>query len=442
MRGTLHCLRLPTCLFALLVLLAAQALGEPLTFRRAVELAIARASTEDLSVSDQARAQAAYDEARSAYLPHVTAGSGLGWTYGYPLTLEGGAPSIVNLNYQSTVFSLQQRALTRAARETLGAQKWTTEDARRDVALEATITYIQMNSLNARRKLLEEQLQTASQMVQITGARVKEGVEAQVELTRARLAEAQTRMAIADADGGSSVLRLRLAQLTGLAPSSIQLVPESIPAIPQPDPNEDLVGQALANSAAVRAAQQQLQAQQSRAEAAHKARYPSVDLAAQYGVFSRFNNYDQFFSKFQRNNATIGLAIRFPFLDSTLQASAEAADAEAVKAKQQLEQVRNQVSTQTLQLAQAAERLAIAEQVAQLEYQLAQSNVDATQQRIQTQAPPAPGARPPSPRDLELAQIEASQRDVSTVDVSFELQRARLQLLRATGKLQDWVLGK
>jgi outer membrane protein TolC len=426
----------------MLVLLAAQALAEPLTFRRAVELAIARANTEDVSVSDQARAQAAYNEARSAYLPHLAAGSGLGWTYGYPLTLEGGAPSIVNLNYQSTVFNLQQRALTRAAQETLGAQRWSTENARRDIALETTVTYVQLNSLNNRLKLLQEQLQTASHLVQVTSARVKEGVEAQVELTRAQLTEAQTRMAIADADGGSNVLRLRLAQLTGLAAASIELVPESIPEIPQPDPSADLVSQALANSPAVKAAQQQLKAQQSRAEAAHNARYPSVDLAGQYGVFSRINNYDQFFSKFQRNNATVGLSIRFPFLDSTQKADAQAADADTLKARQQLEQVQNQISTETLQLAQAAERLTIAEQVAQLEYQLAQSNVDATQQRIQTQAPPAPGARPPSPRDLELARIEASQRDVSTVDTSFELQRARLQLLRATGKLQDWALGK
>ncbi len=442
MRGRLHCLRLPICLLALLVLPAARAAAEPLTFRRAVELAVARANVHDLAVSDQARAQAAYDEARSAYLPHVSAGSGLGWTYGYPLTLDGGAPSIVNLNYQSMVFSLQQRALTRAARESLNAQKETLEDARRDAALETSVTYVQLNSLNDQLKILQQQLQTASQLVQITGERVQAGVEAQVELTRARLSEAQTRMAIANADGGVSVLRLRLSQLTGVAVAAIELDPASIPAAPAPDPNENLVSQALENSAAVRAAQQQVLAQQSRAEAARKARYPSIDLAGQYGVFSKINNYDQFFSKFQRNNATVGLSIRFPFLDFTQKANVEAADAEAVKAKQQLEQVRNQISTQTLQLAQASEQMAIAEQVAQLQYQLAQSNLDATQQRIQTQAPPAPGVSAASPRDLEMARIEASQRDVSAVEAAFEVQRARLQLLRATGKLEAWALGK
>jgi outer membrane protein TolC len=433
---------LPACLFASLVLLAAQAVAEPLTFRRAVELAIAHATAQDLSVSDQARAQASYDEVRSAYLPHLTAGSGLGWTYGYPLTLEGGAPSIVNLNYQSMVFSLQQRALSRAAQQSLAAQKSTVEDARRDAALDASVTYVQWNSVNNRLKLLQEQLQTASNLVEITGARVQAGVDAKVELTRARLTEAQTRMAIADAGGGASVLRLRLAQLTGVDPSSIQLVPESIPEVPAPNPNENLVSQALENSATIRAAEQQAQAQKSRAEAARKARYPSVDFAAQYGVFSRINNYDKFFSKFQRNNATVGLAIRFPLLDYTQEAAVEAADADALKARQQLEQVRNQVSTQTLQLAQAAEQLAIAQQVAQLQYELAQSNVDATQERVQIQAPAAPGAHSASPRDLEMAQIEASQRSVSAVESAFELQRARLQLLRATGKLQNWVLGK
>jgi outer membrane protein TolC len=442
MRGIPHRLRLPACLVALLALSAGEAFSEPLTFRQAVEMAIARATTQNIAASDQARAEAAYQEARSAYMPHMNVGSGLGWTYGYPLSIEGAAPSVFNVNYQSMVFSLQQRALTRAALETVGAQRWSTEDARRDVALETSITYVQLNSLNNRLMILQQQLHAASKLIQITEARLQAGLEAQVELTRARLVEARTRMAIADAQGSSDVLRLRLSQLTGMQAASIQLVPESIPAIPQPDPNEDLVSQALANSAAVRAAQQQARAQQLRAEATRKAKYPSIDLAAQYGVFSRFNNYDEFFRKFQRNNATVGLAIRFPFLDSTQQAAEAAANAEATRAQQQLEQVRNQVAMETLQLAQAAEQLAIAEQVAQLEYQLAQSNVDATRERIDAQAPPAPGTHAPSPRDLELAQIEASQRHTAALDTTFQLQRARLQVLRATGKLQDWALGK
>ena len=36
-------------------------------------------------------------------------------------------------------------------------------------------------------------------------------------------------------------------------------------------------------------------------------RLPRADLVSQYGLFARFNNYDEFFRKFQRNNGQIGV---------------------------------------------------------------------------------------------------------------------------------------
>ncbi|MGE0404967.1 MAG: TolC family protein [Candidatus Korobacteraceae bacterium] len=441
MRGTPCCFPLSVRTFLFLILCVSQALSEPVPFRRAIELALARAEVSSPAVADQQRARAAVQEARSAYLPHLTVGSGLGATYGYPLSIEGSAPSIFNVNYQSTLYNASQKALTQAARETLRAQDWTIEDARRNAALEAATTYVHLHNLESSRRALQQQSQESSQLIGVMEARVREGVEAQIELTRARLLDARTRMALVDAEGGLRVLRSRLAQLTGLAPAAIEIVPASIPALPQPETQQDVVAQALAASAEVRAAEQQARAQELRAEAARKARYPSVDLAAQYGLFSRINNYDEFFQRFQSNNATIGLAIRFPFLDYTQKAFAEVADAEALRARQQLDQVREQVATETLQLTQTENQLAIAAEVADLDRQLAQSNVDATQQRIESEAPPASGMRPVSPRDLQMARIEAEQRIVAALDAGFQLQRARLQLLNAIGKLREWALG-
>jgi hypothetical protein len=92
--------------------------------------------------------------------------------------------------------------------------------------------------------------------------------------------------------------------------------------------------------------------------------------------------------------------------------------------------------------------LTAAEQVAQLDYQLAEAQVDAVQARIQTAAPGAPSAPgqsavpPPGPRELETARIQASDKYSTYLDTSFELQKARLQLLRASGKLENWALAR
>ena len=95
--------------FLLLAILALPRLSaEPLPLKRAVELALAHSTTAAAANADQQRVFASYREARSQYIPQFILGSGLGKSWGYPLSLEGSAPSIVNFNSQST--SLQSGA--------------------------------------------------------------------------------------------------------------------------------------------------------------------------------------------------------------------------------------------------------------------------------------------------------------------------------------------
>jgi outer membrane protein TolC len=79
--------------------------AEPVPLKRVVELALAHSSTMAGAAADTQRAFAAYSEARNQYVPQVVVGSGLGTSYGYPLTLEGSAPSIFNVAAQSAVIN-------------------------------------------------------------------------------------------------------------------------------------------------------------------------------------------------------------------------------------------------------------------------------------------------------------------------------------------------
>ncbi len=72
-------------------------LAEPLPLKRVVELAIRHSTVTGATAADEQRAFASYHEARNQYLPTLVVGSGLGATWGYPLSLEGSAPSIVNV---------------------------------------------------------------------------------------------------------------------------------------------------------------------------------------------------------------------------------------------------------------------------------------------------------------------------------------------------------
>ena len=174
-----------------------------------------------------------------------------------------------------------------------------------------------------------------------------------------------------------------------------------------------------------------------RARGEHRAMWPSVDFAAQYALLASFNNYQNFFrpGSFQPNNATVGVEIRFPFLNPSQHAQALAADAAALHARKDIETTKNQVSEQTLKLQRSVGQLAAAQQVVELEYQIAKSNLDAVQIRVDSGSATL--------HDLDDARNQANERYDTLQDTNFELERARISLLRATGDLEAWVgMGK
>jgi outer membrane protein TolC len=161
---------------------------------------------------------------------------------------------------------------------------------------------------------------------------------------------------------------------------------------------------------------------------------PTLDFAAQYALLSTFNNYQNFYvpGSFQRNNATVGVVIRFPFFNAAQRSRAEAADADALKAKNQAEAARNQVSEETLRLQRSVTQMQAARDVAELEYEIAQKNVEAVQTRMD--------ASTANLHDLDNARTQSSERSIALQDVTFELERSQVALMRATGDLENWVL--
>jgi outer membrane protein TolC len=200
----------------------------------------------------------------------------------------------------------------------------------------------------------------------------------------------------------------------------------------------------------VEAAVEHARAQYLRAQGEHKSLWPSIDFAGQYALLSRFNNFQNYYipsrpcvtplgeflcvaSSFQQNNATIGVSIRFPLFNASQRSRAQAADAEAVKATKQAEAARNQVSEETLRLQRSVTQMLAARDVAQLEYEIAQKSLTAVQTRMDTGTSTL--------RDLDDARSQASERFITLQDVTFELERSQLGVLRSTGELEKWALG-
>ena len=138
-------------------------------------------------------------------------------------------------------------------------------------------------------------------------------------------------------------------------------------------------------------------------------------------------------NSFQQNNATVGVSIRVPLFNASQRSRAQAADADALKATKQAEAARNQVSEETLRLQRSVAQMQAARDVAQLEYEIAQKNLTASR--------PAWTRARSTLHDLDDARSQASERFIALQDVTFELERSQLGVLRSTGDLEKWALG-
>jgi outer membrane protein TolC len=359
-------------------------------------------------------------------------GSGLGWSYGFPLSIEGAAPALGNAVAQSTIFNPAQWQLIKAAKTDWHASEFQDKDQRNALIQDVALTYAELAKWEARLVRLQQDEAQAQQMEQAVAERLQEGVDSAVDLNKAKLTAARVRLHRAEARGNADVLRRHLSTLTGLPVPSIEIAPETIPALPPVAPEEDLSEKAIASSPAIKFAEQHSLAESMRALGEHRALYPSMDFSAQYARLSTINNWNDYYRKFQPDNATIGLAIRIPLFNAAQRAKIDAAKAEALKAKKQADAARNEVAEETLKLQRAAEQLEAAREVAQLEYQLAQSGLEAAQTRID--------AKTGTLHELADARVQAAERYLLFQDADFEYQRTRMNLLRATGDLEKWAL--
>jgi outer membrane protein TolC len=420
-------------LSALILLRATIAPAESLPLERAIRLTLSHSTTTAIASADVQRAVASYRELRNHFIPQLVLGSGLGYSYGFPLSIDGSAPALGTIVAQSSVYNPAQSQYLNAAKAEIHASELQDKDQRNAVIQDVAVSYAELAKWEARLTRLQQDEAQAQQLEKAVTDRVHEGVDSATDLNKAKLVAARVRLRHAEARGSADVLRRHLADLTGLPVSSIELAPESIPVLPPLRAEEDLEVQATATSPTIKIAEQHALAESMRASAEHRAAYPSFDFSAQYARLSSINNYNVYYGKnFQPDNAIIGIGIRVPLFNASQRARAQAADSEALKAKKQAEATRNQVSEETLKLERAVEQLEAARDVAQLEYQLAQSGLEAAQTRID--------AKTGTYHELADAGVQADERYLLYQDADFEYQRARMNLLRATGDLEKWAL--
>ena len=86
-----------------------------------------------------------------------------------------------------------------------------------------------------------------------------------------------------------------------------------------------------------------------------------------------------------------------------------------------------------MRLQRSVTQMQAARDVAELEYEIAQKNIEAIRTRMDSSTA--------NLHDLDNARTQASERLITLQDVTFELERSQVALMRATGDLESWALG-
>jgi outer membrane protein TolC len=405
-----------------------------ISFSTAISLALKSNPKVLAAQADVDKALASLQQLRDVYIPTVVGGSGLGPpSYGFPL----GQPSIFNITATSLVFSYSQRDYLRAATAALDAAKFTLKDIREGVAEDTAITYLALNRDMQRQAALQQQQDFADRLVSIVQERLDAGEDTPIDLTASRLTAAQIRLARLRAEDETAADQAHLARLIGLPPQGLGTTSDSVPIFPAIAPNP--TGTALITSPAVDSAY--AIARSKRETAFGEARYlwrPQITFEGQYSRFASFNNLQDYYFRFQHNNAAVGVEITVPLYDMAHRAKAREAAADASHAEHEADAIRDQFFDSRLRARHTAAELSTRAEIATLDQQLAQQQLDIMLVQLKAGTGNLSGPQM-SPKDEQTARITEREKFVALLNANFEAQQAEISLMRAAGELENWV---
>jgi outer membrane protein len=398
------------------------------TLAQALDLASRQNPDVILSRLDVQRSQQDVTIAQNPFRPKVYGGSGLAWTYGYPNSIEGNAPSLFQVKTDMALYNRPDSYKLAAARELARGSQMGAQAKAEEMAFQTADLFLNAAQMEQESETLTNQLPNLQKVVDVMGASVTEGTELPLEGTRAKvnLAVSQQRLDASRTD--ADYYEMMLAIVLGY-PSSDRVKPIAAdpPSLPTPATANQAADMALQNNRELKQMQSNLLAKELDLRSYRAARLPQVDLVAQYALFAR-QNYENYFQKFQRNNAQLGASITIPLL---LGSQAKGYIAQSLtdmqKMRIQMDQTRNRIIANTRRSYGNWEKAENIQNLARMQLGLAR------EQLTVLLAQNGEGRLPLS--RVEQARLEESDRWIALYEAQTQVTRAKLLILREMGTL-------
>ena len=403
-----------------------------------VDLAQRNSTSVRIAEADVKKATSVLWESRDALIPSIGFGTGLPV---FPeIGFTGQPPSIWTATVQSLVYSIPQKRYIDAANLGVQAAKARWKDAREQVSLDASTAYIELDTVNEQLADAQQQESFAAKLVDIEQRRTDAGVDPTSELLQAKLTAAQIKLSRIHLQARATVLEKELSVLTGLPVGSIRVDHGSIPEIPEirgRDSQVPLHGVQAANFVAL--------SKRTQARGDREANYlPELRFFVQYNRNTTIlNDVNQFFAKpLPANNFASGISVQIPLFDMGRYARARESGAEALRSRVEAEQAQKQNDLAVVQASAGITELDAQAEIASLKQQIAsaQLNTVLAQLEVGNGSGAGAGSQPQaSPKAEQLARIDERQKVEDAREAGFDLAKARLNLLRALGHMDDWL---
>lgn len=404
--------------------------GGVLSLAEVVKLSLAHSPDLVLARVQYTVAKNAAGLDRAAFLPNLYTGSGAAYTNGFPETPGGSPPAVFEMSYTQEIFDKQLRGLQHSDEDLAKNKEIEYQNARENVIVKAASSYLELGDVQRSLKLLEGERDSAQQILDLTQQREAAGLELPVSVTQDQLQLAEIEQRIVRYQGREQVLSEQLRNMTGLpADQPLHVSSDITLASPPVEPASNVVADVVGHSSGLREAENYRLARQESLKGAKGAYWPTVSLIGQYSVLSKINNYQEFFSRFQRNNVTAGISVMIPIFAAKTSAQVAFAKSNLDEANLELAAAKTAVKQGAEQQLQGLREADAAKEVARLDLQLAQEQLQDIEAKF------SQGQVNVTLGQLEQARVLENEKWLAFLDAGLSRERADLNLLQATGQL-------
>jgi outer membrane protein len=401
----------------------------PLTLRQAVEIALKENPDLVLSRLEQQKAQSAIRVAKDPFAPKLYAGSGLAKVWGYPTSIEGAAPAIIQTRTDMALFNRPKTFELARVRETARGAEIDTQSKSDQVAYQTATLFLDTQQMDRSKQSLQLEVESLQRVSSAVGVQVEEGRQLPIENKRVAVDVARASQRLVALNGDLDYSEASLAVVLGYPASDrVQPMGEERAAFEVPASEQAATELAFENNKDIRKLESQLQAKGFEVKEAEAARLPVIDVVAQYALLAK-SNYENFFTRFQRNNGELGVSIQIPLLTgSASKGLASQAQTDILELRTQMGQVRNRIQLDTQKSYQDLQKATSVQEVARLDLDYTREQVSLLLAQL--------GEGRATQQQVDNARLTEQEKWIAFYDAQHAVENARLDLLRQTGTLQ------